>query len=50
MKNLTVSDRLQEDQYNSEEGFEKVWVVFGMIGLLQREFWWWASASDCMAS
>ena len=26
-KNLTLSDRLQEAQYDSEEGFKKVWVV-----------------------
>ena len=26
-KNLTLSDTLQEAQYNSEEGFKKVWVA-----------------------
>ena len=49
-KNLTLSDRLQEVRYNSEEGFKKVWVVFSAIGLPQREFWRWVSAHACMAS
>ena len=35
-KNLTLSDRFQEPQYNLEEGFRKVWVVFSVIGLPQR--------------
>ena len=48
--NLTLSDRLQEARYNSEEGFKNVWVVFSAIGSPQREFWRWASARDCMAS
>ena len=37
MKNLTLSDRLQA-QYNSEEGFKKVWVIFSAIVLPQGEF------------
>ena len=45
-KNLTLSDRLQEAQCNSEEGFKNVWVVFNAIGVPQREFWRWASAHD----
>ena len=49
-KNLTLSDRLQEAQYNSEEGFKKVLVVFSAIGLPQREFWRWAAGRACMAS
>ena len=32
-KSLTVSDRLQDARYNSEEGFKKVWVVFSAIAL-----------------
>ena len=50
MKNLILLDRFQEAQYNSEEGFEKVWVVFSTIGLPQRELWQWALAHACMAS
>ena len=37
-KNFTLSDRLPEARYNSEEGFKKVSVVFSAIGLPQREF------------
>ena len=49
-KIFTLSDRLQEARYNSEEGFKKVSVVISAIGLPQREFWRWVSAHDCMAS
>ena len=29
--NLTLSDRLQEAQYNSEGGFQNVWVVLAQL-------------------
>ena len=48
--NFTSSDRLQEIQYNSEEGFKEVWAIFSAIDLPQREFWQWTSAHDSMAS
>ena len=50
MKNFTLSNRLQEARYNSEEAFKKVYVFISTIGLRQRELWWWASVHCCMAS
>ena len=38
-KTLTVSDKLLDARYNSEEGFKKVCVVLSTIGLPQREFY-----------
>ena len=49
-KKLTLSDTLQEVRCNSEEDFKKVWVVFSMIDLPQREFWRWTLAHACIAS
>ena len=36
-KNFTLSNRLQEARYNSEEDFKKVYVLISAIGLRQRE-------------